>query len=44
MILVQDDLTEIGPLQIELPRDVDATFMPRIVKRRQRRPGDRAER
>src|SRR5215213_8795413 len=30
-------LTEIGPVEIEVPRDVDATFDPQIVKKRQRR-------
>ena len=30
-------LTEIGPVEIEVPRDVDATFQPAIVKKRQRR-------
>jgi transposase-like protein len=30
-------LTEIGPVEIEVPRDVDATFSPTIVKKRQRR-------
>jgi putative transposase len=30
-------LTEIGPVEIEVPRDVEATFTPRIVKKRQRR-------
>jgi putative transposase len=30
-------LTEIGPVEIEVPRDVDATFTPTIVKKRQRR-------
>src|ERR1700727_1425271 len=30
-------LTEIGPLQIEVPRDTESTFEPRIVKKRQRR-------
>ena len=30
-------LTEIGPVQIEVPRDTDASFTPQIVKKRQRR-------
>jgi putative transposase len=30
-------LTEIGPVEIEVPRDTDASFDPRIVKKRQRR-------
>jgi transposase-like protein len=30
-------LTEIGPVQIEVPRDVDASFTPQIVRKRQRR-------
>nr|WP_280764113.1 IS256 family transposase [Prescottella agglutinans] len=30
-------LTEIGPVQIQVPRDTDASFDPRIVKKRQRR-------
>ena len=30
-------LTEIGPVQIEVPRDLDASFDPQIVKKRQRR-------
>ena len=30
-------LTEIGPVEIDVPRDLDATFQPRIVKKRQRR-------
>jgi putative transposase len=30
-------LTEIGPVEIEVPRDIDATFTPTIVKKRQRR-------
>ena len=31
-------LTEIGPVEIEVvPRDVEATFTPRIVRKRQRR-------
>jgi transposase-like protein len=29
-------LTEIGPVQIEVPRDRDARFYPVIVRRRQR--------
>ncbi len=30
-------LTEIGPVEIDVPRDRDGTFDPRIVKKRQRR-------
>jgi transposase-like protein len=30
-------LTEIGPVEIEVPRDTGSTFEPRIVKKRQRR-------
>jgi transposase-like protein len=30
-------LTEIGPVEIDVPRDIDASFDPRIVKKRQRR-------
>jgi transposase-like protein len=30
-------LTEIGPVQIEVPRDTDASFEPQIVRKRQRR-------
>ena len=30
-------LTEIGPVEIEVPRDLDASFQPTIVKKRQRR-------
>ena len=30
-------LTEIGPVQIDVPRDTDASFDPQIVKKRQRR-------
>ena len=30
-------LTEIGPVQIEVPRDRDGTFEPGIVRKRQRR-------
>ena len=30
-------LTEIGPVQIEVPRDRDASFDPVIVRKRQRR-------
>ena len=29
-------LTEIGPVEIEVPRDVEATFAPQIVQKRQR--------
>jgi putative transposase len=30
-------LTEIGPVEIDVPRDVDASFQPKIVRKRQRR-------
>src|SRR5918998_462919 len=30
-------LTEVGPVEIEVPRDRDATFEPKIVAKRQRR-------
>ena len=30
-------MTEIGPVEIDVPRDVDASFNPRIVRKRQRR-------
>jgi len=30
-------LTEIGPVQIDVPRDRDGTFEPGIVRKRQRR-------
>jgi transposase-like protein len=30
-------LTKIGPVQIEVPRDTDASFEPQIVRKRQRR-------
>ena len=30
-------LSEIGPVEIEVPRDLDASFQPTIVKKRQRR-------
>ncbi len=30
-------MTEIGPVEIEVPRDVEATFAPQIVQKRQRR-------
>ena len=30
-------LTEVGPVQIEVPRDRDGTFDPVVVKKRQRR-------
>ena len=30
-------LTEIGPVEIEVPRDTDSSFAPQIVKKRQRR-------
>ncbi|MGB6053596.1 MAG: transposase, partial [Rhodococcus sp. (in: high G+C Gram-positive bacteria)] len=29
-------LTEIGPVEIEVPRDIDSSFAPQIVKKRQR--------
>jgi putative transposase len=29
--------TEIGPVEIDVPRDVDASFTPTIVRKRQRR-------
>jgi len=29
-------LTEVGPVQIEVPRDRDASFAPQIVRKRQR--------
>jgi transposase-like protein len=32
-------LTEIGPVEIDVPRDVDASFAPQIVKKRQRLRG-----
>jgi hypothetical protein len=32
-------LTEIGPVQLEVPRDRDSTFQPKIVRKRQRRLG-----
>jgi putative transposase len=32
-------LTEVGPVQLDVPRDRDATFQPRIVRKRQRRLG-----
>jgi len=32
-------LTEIGPVQLEVPRDRDASFQPTIVRKRQRRLG-----
>jgi putative transposase len=31
-------LTEIGPVQIEVPRDRDGSFDPQVVRKRQRRP------
>jgi putative transposase len=34
---VKTVLTEIGPVQIEVPRDTDASFTPQIVRKRQRR-------
>lgn len=30
-------LTEIGPVEIDVPRDTDSSFAPQIVKKRQRR-------
>src|ERR671912_3077907 len=30
-------LTEIGPVELEVPRDRDATFQPQVVRKRQRR-------
>jgi len=30
-------LTEIGPVEIEVPRDTESTFDPQIVRKRQRR-------
>jgi putative transposase len=30
-------LTEIGPVELEVPRDRDSTFQPKIVRKRQRR-------
>jgi transposase-like protein len=30
-------LTEVGPMQIEVPRDRDGSFEPKIVAKRQRR-------
>jgi putative transposase len=30
-------LTEVGPVEIDVPRDTDASFQPQIVKKRQRR-------
>jgi transposase-like protein len=32
-------LTEIGPVELEVPRDRDASFQPKIVRKRQRRLG-----
>src|SRR6185436_15396077 len=32
-------LTEVGPVQVEVPRDRDASFAPKIVAKRQRRLG-----
>ena len=34
---VKTVLTEIGPVEIEVPRDVNSSFEPQIVKKRQRR-------
>ena len=31
-------LTEIGPIELEVPHDRDASFQPMIVRKRQRRP------
>ena len=36
---VKTVLTDVGPVQIEVPRDRDASFEPRIVPKRQRRLG-----
>jgi hypothetical protein len=36
-------LTEIGPVEIEVPRDTASTFEPQIVKKRQRRLTGRAQ-
>jgi transposase-like protein len=30
-------LAEVGPVEIEVPRDTEATFEPQIVRERQRR-------
>ena len=30
-------LTEVGPVELEVPRDRDSSFQPRIVRKRQRR-------
>jgi putative transposase len=30
-------LTDVGPVQVEVPRDREGTFEPKIVKKRQRR-------
>ena len=30
-------LTDVGPIDVAVPRDRDATFNPKIVKKRQRR-------
>ena len=32
-------LTDVGPVQLEVPRDRDGTFEPKTVKKRQRRLG-----
>ena len=32
-------LTDVGPIEVNVPRDRDATFDPKIVKKRQRRLG-----
>ena len=33
-------LTDVGPVQVDVPRDRDASFAPQIVAKRQRRLGD----
>jgi transposase-like protein len=37
-------LTEIGPVQIEVPRDVESSFEPQIVRKRQRQSPRRGSR
>jgi putative transposase len=32
-------LTDVGPVEVKVPRDVEGSFEPQIVKKRQRRPG-----
>jgi putative transposase len=32
-------ITDVGPVEVEVPRDRDASFEPQIVAKRQRRPG-----